>query len=118
MNQTTGAWVEGLSKNRMIELTGYCHDCKGKVAILVEKESGGVFVTGGMVWKFMDIEKPFFKCQPCFDKEPILRNYRPTEVWSRVCGFMRPVSGFNKGKQAEFHRRKMFNMRTTESMVV
>lgn len=27
------------------------------------------------------------------------------EVWSRVCGFFRPVQQFNKGKKAEFKDR-------------
>lgn len=31
----------------------------------------------------------------------------PCEVYSRVCGYYRPVSGFNAGKKAEFHERKM-----------
>lgn len=28
-----------------------------------------------------------------------------TEVWSRVCGFFRPVSQWNKGKKEEFRDR-------------
>ena len=31
------------------------------------------------------------------------------EVYSRVCGYMRPVSGWNKGKKSEFARRKVFD---------
>lgn len=31
------------------------------------------------------------------------------EVFSRVCGFFRPVSQWNKGKEAEFGDRKEFN---------
>jgi ribonucleoside-triphosphate reductase len=29
-----------------------------------------------------------------------------TEIYSRVCGFFRPVSEWNKGKQEEFKERK------------
>jgi len=32
-----------------------------------------------------------------------------TEVHSRVVGYLRPVSGWNNGKRAEFKDRKMFN---------
>ena len=32
----------------------------------------------------------------------------PCEVYSRVCGYLRPVKGWNKGAQANFHRRVMF----------
>jgi len=33
-----------------------------------------------------------------------------TEVYSRVCGYFRPVSNWNKGKQAEFADRKVFRI--------
>jgi len=33
-----------------------------------------------------------------------------TEVYSRVCGYYRPVSGFNLGKKAEFEDRKPIKM--------
>ncbi len=32
----------------------------------------------------------------------------PTEFWTRVMGYHRPVSSFNKGKQGEFHERRFF----------
>ena len=31
-----------------------------------------------------------------------------TEVYSRVCGYFRPVSNWNKGKKEEFKDRKTF----------
>jgi len=30
------------------------------------------------------------------------------EVWTRVMGYHRPVSSFNRGKQGEFHERQFF----------
>lgn len=33
----------------------------------------------------------------------------PCEVYSRVCGFYRPVNDWNKGKQQEFKDRKTLN---------
>ncbi|MDR2667234.1 MAG: anaerobic ribonucleoside-triphosphate reductase [Holosporales bacterium] len=30
------------------------------------------------------------------------------EVWTRVMGYFRPVSAFNKGKQSEYSERKYF----------
>ena len=32
----------------------------------------------------------------------------PCEVWSRVMGYHRPVSEYNKGKKEEFYERKCF----------
>ncbi len=34
---------------------------------------------------------------------------QPVECWTRVMGYFRPVSHFNKGKQAEFAERKWFD---------
>lgn len=34
----------------------------------------------------------------------------PVETWSRVCGFFRPVSNFNFGKQEEFMERKEYKI--------
>ena len=33
-----------------------------------------------------------------------------TEVYSRVCGFFRPVQNWNRGKQEEFKDRKPFRV--------
>lgn len=30
------------------------------------------------------------------------------EVWSRVCGYLRPTARYNDGKIEEFNDRKMF----------
>jgi len=46
------------------------------------------------------------------DKE-ILEKYQderqPVECWTRVMGYFRPVSYFNKGKQSEFRERVWFS---------
>lgn len=31
------------------------------------------------------------------------------EIWTRVMGYLRPVSGFNQGKKSEFQERKYFS---------
>ena len=33
------------------------------------------------------------------------------EIYSRVCGYFRPVSNWNKGKKQEFAERKTFNVK-------
>lgn len=33
---------------------------------------------------------------------------QPCEIWTRVMGYLRPVSEFNKGKKSEFYSRKYF----------
>jgi ribonucleoside-triphosphate reductase len=37
-----------------------------------------------------------------------------TEVYSRVCGFFRPVQQWNKGKQEEFDQRREYVVNKTE----
>ena len=32
------------------------------------------------------------------------------EIWTRVMGYHRPVSSFNKGKQSEYRDRKYFKI--------
>ena len=34
---------------------------------------------------------------------------QPCEIWTRVMGYFRPLSGFNIGKKSEFYERKCFD---------
>lgn len=38
----------------------------------------------------------------------------PVEVYSRVCGYYRPVSNWNNSKQSEFEDRKEFDANNWE----
>ena len=37
-----------------------------------------------------------------------------TEVYSRVCGYHRPVKNWNRGKQQEFAERKVYEVPGTK----
>jgi anaerobic ribonucleoside-triphosphate reductase len=37
-----------------------------------------------------------------------------TEVYSRVCGFFRPVQQWNKGKKEEFQERREFVLNSSQ----
>jgi len=39
------------------------------------------------------------------------------EVYSRVVGFLRPVSAYNEGKQQEFYDRVNFQLPTKEKLL-
>lgn len=52
----------------------------------------------------------YAKCKSCHQKEPLLKNFRETEVYSRVVGYIRPVKQWNKGKQEEFKDRVEFTI--------
>ena len=75
-----------------------CHDC-GKTLAKDEE--------------YMSYENnaaTYIKCKSCHQKEPLLKNFRKTEVYSRVVGYIRPVEQWNKGKQAEFKDRVEFSV--------
>ncbi len=40
---------------------------------------------------------------------------QPCEIYSRVVGYLRPVSQWNDGKQAEFDDRKEYDKQLVES---
>lgn len=50
----------------------------------------------------------YVKCKTCHQKDPVLKNFQKTEVYSRVVGYIRPVTQWNKGKQAEFADRSEY----------
>jgi len=76
-----------------------CHDC-GK--------------TLGKNEEYMPYEansKVLVKCKNCHQKDPVLKNFRKTEVYSRVVGYIRPVEQWNKGKQEEYKDRVEFTIK-------
>lgn len=73
-----------------------CHDCS---TILEHGQEYMPYECSG---------ETFAKCKPCHEKDPILRNWRETEVYSRVVGYIRPTKQWNKGKKAEFDDRKEY----------
>ncbi len=40
---------------------------------------------------------------------------QPVEVYSRVCGFFRPVQQWNKGKKSEYKDRLNYNVKGIEN---
>lgn len=46
----------------------------------------------------------------CKEEEIVLsaEERQPCEIWTRVMGYHRPLSSFNRGKQGEFHERSTF----------
>lgn len=96
-----------------IGFSGKCHDCGNKIQVDVDvDEEGKVTVSGGAIYRpDIGTEKVFFlKCDDCYSEDPVLRNYFPCEVYSRVVGYLRPVKQWNEAKKVEFRKRKNFKM--------
>ena len=43
---------------------------------------------------------------------------QPCEVWTRVMGYHRPVSEFNRGKKSEYYSRKCFEEKKAVSHLI
>ncbi len=103
---------ELLQKHGSLEWSGKCHDCGEPVNIIaiIEGENS-VNISGGAVYEVDGLvgSELYLKCDVCFGKNKVLRNYQDNEVWSRVVGYLRPVNQYNPGKQEEFKDRKMFD---------
>jgi hypothetical protein len=94
-----------------LELQGRCHDCKEKVNIVCKMaKDGKVEIDGGAFWHFKHTKDPFFKCEKCFVADNMLRDYVKTEVYSRVCGYLRPTRQWNAGKQSEWKERTVYDI--------
>jgi hypothetical protein len=90
---------------------GLCHDCGKPVTVTAElAEDETITVAGGAVYNDTKgiYTVYYFKCDSCFEKDHTLRNWQDCEVYSRVVGYMRPVNQWNKGKVAEWDKRKEF----------
>jgi len=86
-------------------MTYTCHDCKKEIKIPKGEE-----LIDGKFLKYTDdgVDYYIVKCSDCFKKDKSLRNYKECEVYSRIVGYLRPITSWNKGKQQEYKERKVF----------
>jgi hypothetical protein len=84
-----------------------CCDCKQKIEI------EGKEIKNGVMLNYLNGADKItvFKCHECFKESQELKNYQPCEVYSRVVGYLRPVSQWNIGKQQEYKERKTFKLK-------
>jgi hypothetical protein len=87
---------------------GACHDCKTEAQVTATPKEDGIHIHGGSVYE-PAANKFMIKCDACFEKDPVLRDYQDCEVYSRVVGYLRPVAQWNDAKQAEFKDRKLYD---------
>ena len=95
---------------RELAWEGKCHDCGKEVTVVATVENDGqLTISGGAVYKPWEADDTFYiKCSACFEKDSVLREYQPTEIYQRVVGYYRPVQQYNSGKKAEFEQRVSF----------
>ena len=100
------------AKSNKIGFSGKCHDCREQVIVNVDlDETGELTVSGGAVYNSkIDEDLLFLKCDQCFERDKVLRNFQPCEVYSRIVGYLRPVNQWNPGKKAEFNNRLNYRL--------
>ncbi|MBN2197929.1 hypothetical protein JW698_01930 [Candidatus Wolfebacteria bacterium] len=81
-----------------------CHDCQTPIILEGDEIKNGVLLE----YKEGDESIKVFKCNDCYKKNPNLTNFRNCEVYSRIVGYLRPVSQWNEGKQQEYKEKKIF----------
>lgn len=91
-----------------LEWPGVCHDCGKETTVGAVPQPDGIHIRGGSVYE-PEPDRFFLKCDTCFAKDPVLKNFRECEVYSRVVGYLRPVSQWNDAKSAEFDDRHTFD---------
>ena len=92
----------------LLTWSGPCHDCGEALVVTATPASDGIHIVGGCVYEPLE-NRFFMKCDVCFKKDAVLRNYQDCEVYSRVVGYLRPVAQWNDGKQSEYAQRRTFD---------
>lgn len=83
-----------------------CMDCGERFDICLERIGPEqIEIKNGAIGK-RDCEH-LFKCQACWEKNKSFG--RECDVYSRVVGYLRPVTAWNAGKQEEYKMRKVFD---------
>ena len=80
-----------------------CHNCKKTIRLKEKYHLYPINTTDHP-------QKEYIKCLKCFDKDPVLRNWKICEVYDRIVSYIRPVSKFNPGKVKERKDRKNFKL--------
>ena len=94
--------VKNVDKNK---IEGLCHDCKKVMDIVNQEIKNGV----QLVYDNNGEKVKIFKCNDCYAQNKSLANFQQCEVYSRVVGYIRPVSQWHKGKKQEYGERKEYN---------
>jgi ribonucleoside-triphosphate reductase len=100
---------ESHAGSTLLSFEGKCHDCKKEVNVKVAAGPEGFAISGGALFE-PEPDRFYTKCDDCYRTSPRLSNYQKCEVYSRVVGYLRPVSQWNEGKQAEFADRKTYRV--------
>ena len=99
-----------MGENQFAIVHGTCMDCHKECSINLERTGPETIeIKNGAIGNRND--EYYFKCDSCWEKD---KNFgQQSEVYSRVVGYLRPVSQWNDAKTEEFHKRTMYTMPET-----
>ncbi|MEK7540992.1 MAG: anaerobic ribonucleoside-triphosphate reductase [Patescibacteria group bacterium] len=92
---------------KIAKRNNFCHDCGKEIKIQGDDIENGVLLTYDDNGEKLNV----FKCNDCYGKNKSLSNFKKCEVYSRVVGYLRPVSQWNTGKKQEYQERKEYAMK-------
>jgi transcription elongation factor Elf1 len=105
-----------------LDLEFTCHDCGAAVRVTAARDDQGVVLTprdgaAGYYPQLNSGEKEYFvKCALCYQAQPRLTRFNPTEVYTRIVGYYRPVNQWNRGKKEEYRHRKLFEQSQVDTV--
>lgn len=91
-----------------IAKNNFCHDCGRKIEIEGENIKNGL----QLFYEDQGEKIGIFKCNGCYNKNKSLTSFRECEVYSRIVGYLRPVSQWNKGKKQEYGERREYFLKS------
>lgn len=97
-----------------LDLEFTCHDCGAPVRVTAGKDDQGATLTpqdgaAGYHPRLNSGEREYFvKCAACYEQHPKLTHFNPTEVYTRIVGYYRPISAWNRGKREEYKDRRLY----------
>ncbi len=89
-----------------LEEKAKCFDCQCDIRVEEDEIANGTL----LVYEDKGKDMFVFKCNDCFSKNEGLSEYKQCEVYSRIVGYLRPVSQWNDGKKREYEERKEYNV--------
>ncbi len=95
-----------LVKNAKNNSNLFCYDCKKQIKVENKNIQDGVMLAYNNEGEKIKI----LKCNDCFKKNPSLINFKKCEVYSRIVGYLRPISQWNVGKTQEYKQRKEYKL--------
>lgn len=111
MNETEKYLLSKLdeAKTDKLSIKGHCQHCGVDIRYLLNRKGKGIEVDGegdaGLKY-YPPARSLTGLCGVCIEAGEKLGC--PTEVYSRVVGYIRPVKQWNKGKQTEFAMRETY----------